>query len=177
MLKTCNNWWKLKPKPFSAHRMCTLRTLGRAFVGSLHKKSNLVIRHFCPIYSLLTDSLFPTVVSLPIILLRCLPISFCTPCLHFHIKNLSSAFYSSKFCLVTLLQSEILSGICAKLRTVTASNNRIHMPWSLYYCSFAPHICMVLFFTYIPFVVNHTINTTPPERLQQRWMWTLTKHL
>jgi len=26
---------------------------------------------------------------------------------------------------------------------------------------------MVLFFTHIPFVVNHTINTTPPERLQQ----------
>ena len=31
---------------------------------------------------------------------------------------------------------------------------------------FAPHICMVLFFTHIPFVVNHTINATPPERLQ-----------
>jgi len=28
-------------------------------------------------------------------------------------------------------------------------------------------ICMVLFFTHIPFVVNHTINATPPERLQQ----------
>jgi len=27
---------------------------------------------------------------------------------------------------------------------------------------------MVLFFTHIPFVVNHTINTTPPERLQQQ---------
>jgi len=26
---------------------------------------------------------------------------------------------------------------------------------------------MVLFFTYIPFVVNHTINATPLERLQQ----------
>jgi len=25
---------------------------------------------------------------------------------------------------------------------------------------------MVLFFTHIPFVVNHTINETPPERLQ-----------
>jgi len=33
---------------------------------------------------------------------------------------------------------------------------------------FAPHICMVLFFTHIPFVVNHTINATPPERLQQQ---------
>jgi len=27
---------------------------------------------------------------------------------------------------------------------------------------------MVLFFTYIPIVVNHTINATPPERLQQK---------
>ena len=26
---------------------------------------------------------------------------------------------------------------------------------------------MVLFFTHIPFVVNYTINATPPERLQQ----------
>ena len=66
-----------------------------------------------------------------------------------------------------MLRSEIPSGICAKLRTVAASNNRVHIPWSLYYCLFAPHICMVLFFTHIPFVVNHTINATPPERLQQ----------
>ena len=66
-----------------------------------------------------------------------------------------------------LLRSEIPSGICAKLRTVAASNNRVHMPWSLYYCLFAPHICMVLFFTHIPLAVNHTIKATPPERLQQ----------
>jgi len=26
---------------------------------------------------------------------------------------------------------------------------------------------IVLFFTHIPFVVNHAINATPPERLQQ----------
>ena len=71
-----------------------------------------------------------------------------------------------KWCIV-LLRSEIPSGICAKLRTVAASNNRVHMPWSLYYCLFAPHICMVLFFTHIPFVVNHTISATSPERLQQ----------
>jgi len=32
-----------------------------------------------------------------------------------------------------LLRSKIPSGICAKLRTVAASNNRVHMPWSLYY--------------------------------------------
>jgi len=28
---------------------------------------------------------------------------------------------------------------------------------------------MVLFFAHIPFVVNHTFNATPPERLQQYW--------
>jgi len=67
----------------------------------------------------------------------------------------------------TLLRSEIPSGICAKLRTVAASNNRVHMPGSLYHCLFAPHICMVPLFTHIRSVANHTINATPPERLQQ----------
>jgi len=43
---------------------------------------------------------------------------------------------------------------------------RDYTPRSLYYCLFAPHICMVLLFTHIPFVVNHRINSTPPERLQ-----------
>jgi len=77
---------------------------------------------------------------------------------------------------IMLLQSEIQSGICAKLRTVAASNNRVHIPWSLYYCLFAPHICMVLFFTHISFVVNHTINATPPERLQQHPLLFTTNH-
>jgi len=36
-----------------------------------------------------------------------------------------------------VLRSESLSGKCAKLHTVAASNNRDHMPWSLYYCLFA----------------------------------------
>ena len=74
---------------------------------------------------------------------------------------------------MVLLRSEIPSGICAKLRTVAASNNRVHMPRSLYYSLFVPHICMVLFFTHIPFVVNHTINATLPEGLQQcqREIW------
>ena len=44
---------------------------------------------------------------------------------------------------------------------------RDYTPRSLYYCLFVPHICMVLFFTHTPFVVNRTINATPPERLQQ----------
>jgi len=30
-----------------------------------------------------------------------------------------------------LLRSEIPSGICVKLRTVAASNDKVHMPWSL----------------------------------------------
>jgi len=29
---------------------------------------------------------------------------------------------------IPVLRSEIPSGICAKLRTVAASNNRVHMP-------------------------------------------------
>ena len=47
------------------------------------------------------------------------------------------------------------------------SITRDYTPRSLYYCLFAPHICMVLFFTHIPFVVNNTNSATPPERLQQ----------
>ena len=60
-----------------------------------------------------------------------------------------------------MLRSEMPSGMCAKLRTVAASNNRVHTPRSLCYCLFTPHICMVLFFTHILLVVNHTINATP----------------
>ena len=88
---------------------------------------------------------------------------------------------------VVLLRSEIPSGMCAKLRTVAASNNRdharnlssrtlvvtfnrshrqsYHIALSLLLAH--AYICMVLFFTHIPIVVNHTINATPPERLQQ----------
>jgi len=47
------------------------------------------------------------------------------------------------------------------------SITRDYTPRSLYYCLFAPHICMVLFFTHIPFVVNHTFDSTPRERFQQ----------
>jgi len=35
---------------------------------------------------------------------------------------------------------------------------------------------MVLFFTHIPFVVNHTINATPPERLKQHPFLFTTNH-
>ena len=39
-----------------------------------------------------------------------------------------------------VLWSERSNGKCAKLHTVTASNNRDHQTRSLYYCLFAPHI-------------------------------------
>jgi len=92
---------------------------------------------------------------------------------------------------LVLLRSEIPSGICAKLRTVAASNNRDHArklssrtlvikfnrshvnigraftsQSLLLLLARATHM-MVLFFTHIPFVVNHTFNAIPPERLQQ----------
>jgi len=64
-----------------------------------------------------------------------------------------------------VLQLEILSGMCAKLRTVATSNNRDYACNLSYYYLLALHM-MVLFFEHIPFVVNHTINATPPEWLQ-----------
>ena len=91
-----------------------------------------------------------------------------------------------------LLQSEIPSGMCAKLHTVAASNNRDHarnlssralvlmfnrshvnigratMSQSLLLLLSRATYIMVLFFTHISFMVNHKINATPPERLQQR---------
>jgi len=77
----------------------------------------------------------------------------------------SNAWISALFKNFILLRSESPSGMCAKLRTVAASNNRDHPTRSLCYCLFAP--CTFLFFAHIPFVVNHTINATPPERLHQ----------
>ena len=61
---------------------------------------------------------------------------------------------------------EIPSGMCAKLRTMAASNNREHASQSLLLLLARTTYIMVLFFTHIPFVVNHTINATPPESLQ-----------
>ena len=43
-----------------------------------------------------------------------------------------------------LLRSEIPSGICSKLRTVAASNNRDRPTRSFYYCLFAPHSYIVV---------------------------------
>jgi len=89
-----------------------------------------------------------------------------------------------------LLRSEIPSGMRAKLRTVAASNNRDHArnlssrtlvnkfnrshvnigrattSQSLLLLRARATYMMVLFFTHIPFVVNHTFNAIPPARLQ-----------
>ena len=89
---------------------------------------------------------------------------------------------------MVLLRSEIPSGMCAKLRTVAASNNtdharnlssrtlvmfnRSHVKISrattsrslAIACPRCTHVFS--FFAHIPFMVIHTINATPPERLQ-----------
>ena len=78
-----------------------------------------------------------------------------------------SGVFLSFFKCKILLQSEIPSGMCAKLRTAAASNNRDNASQSLLLLLAHATYIMVLFFTHILFVVNHTINTTLPERLQQ----------
>jgi len=55
----------------------------------------------------------------------------------------------------------------AKLRTVAASNNRDYASQSLLLLPARATYMMVLFFTHIPFVVNHTVNAIPLARLQQ----------
>jgi len=56
--------------------------------------------------------------------------------------------------------------MCAKLGTVAASNKRSHAVISLLLLVHVTYI-LVLFFSHIPFVVNHTFNATVAERLQQ----------
>jgi len=55
------------------------------------------------------------------------------------VLNNLTMWLQSKKCYISLLRSEIPSGMCAELRTVAASNNRDHPVRSLYYCLFAPH--------------------------------------
>ena len=70
------------------------------------------------------------------------------------------------FDLIRLLRSESPSGMCAKLRTVAASNIEImRRNHSSIACS--RHIYVVLFFAPIQFVVNHIFNAKPTGRLQQ----------
>jgi len=65
--------------------------------------------------------------------------------------------------LTQLLRSESPSGKCTKLHTVAASNSRVHLTRSLYFCLF---VLRVLFFAHILFVVNRAFSATPVERLQ-----------
>jgi len=58
----------------------------------------------------------------------------------FAIKSNCKTNYDNFEVCKLVLRSEIPSGKCTKLHTVAASNNRDHMPWSLYYCLFMPHI-------------------------------------
>jgi len=44
------------------------------------------------------------------------------------------------FLYILVVRSEIPSGMCAKLHTVAASNNRDHARNLSYYCLLAPHI-------------------------------------
>ena len=85
----------------------------------------------------------------------------------FFVWRLNSARPSHPGHSTILLRSEIPRGMCAKLRTVAASNNRDHASLSLLLLLARASYIMVLFFTHIPFVVNHIIDATPPERLQQ----------
>ena len=95
----------------------------------------------------------------------------------------------------TLLLLENPSDMCAKRHTMAASNNRDHMPWSLfvyashyvqsftclYHQRLHPTITFLLlvcatyiwvsYFTHIPFMVNRTFNATLTERLQQYDVW------
>jgi len=91
--------------------------------------------------------------------------------------------------------------MCAKLHTVAASNNRDHLMRSLLMSPLAStincspgsqallevthqdhsiidshHAYIFLFFAHIPFMVNHTINATPPEKLQQHPLLFTTNH-
>jgi len=67
---------------------------------------------------------------------------------------------------LVVYRSEIPSVICAKLCTVATSNNGDHAPQSLLPLLARARYIMVLSFSHIPFVVNHTTNATPPERRQ-----------
>ena len=78
---------------------------------------------------------------------------------------------------MTFLRSEISSGICTKLHTMAASNNKDHASQSLLLLLARATYIMVLLLAFIPFVVNHTFNATPPESLQQHPLLCRTNHI
>jgi len=56
--------------------------------------------------------------------------------------------------------------MCAKLHTAAASNNKRSFVAISLIIACSLHAYIFLFFAHIPFMVNHTMNATPPERLQ-----------
>jgi len=66
--------------------------------------------------------------------------------------------------------------MCAKLRTVAASNNRDHASQSLLLLLARTTHIYFSFFAHIPFMLNHIINAMPPEKLQQHPLLFTTNH-
>jgi len=62
------------------------------------------------------------------------------------------------------LRLESPSSKCTKLHTMAASNNRDH---AITLLLLVRARLVLLFFTHLLFMVNHTFNATPTERLQQ----------
>ena len=62
------------------------------------------------------------------------------------------------------MRSESQSGMCTKLPTVAASNNRDHTPQSLYYCLFVPRI-----YTSSVFFRAHSVCGEPRIPVQRQW--------
>jgi len=69
------------------------------------------------------------------------------PALHYNLGNCTKSSKRKIVCVgpkyLEVLLSEIPSGMCAKLRTVAASNNRDHARNLSYYCLLAP--CIYIF--------------------------------
>ena len=61
------------------------------------------------------------------------------------------------------------SGMCAKLRTAAASNTRVHMPWSLYYCLFAPHMWFCSSYTSLSWWIAHSTQRQPKSCNTMKW--------
>jgi len=127
----------------------------------------LIIMRWCRWWwSVRSSSLASSVFSLHLLLT--IPTTWCIISGHFWLCGTSSScrnIRTSHFlAFFVMLRSEIPSGMCAKLRTVAASNNREYAPRSLYYCLFALRIYYrVFFFAHIVFVVNRAFSA------QRQW--------
>ena len=98
------------------------------------------------------------------------------------VGNPCSRASTSKLCRLAVYKLETTiswkqspSGKCAKLHTAAASNNRVHVSKSLYYCLFAPHIYMGVVFrahpvrgeSHIQRNANREVATTSPFYSEQ----------